>query len=186
MNPNAGRPNDNAPSDNAPGDDTASGGLVGDLGAPADAPAGEVECERPKPPLPRWVALVFLAVCAALVPQILHLSSTLAQIELANHWRMAWVGLDIGEAVVFLLTAWFLFRASVLVTVTASMAAAMIWVDAWFDVMTALRQPDVDTATNLAFFAEIPLGLFCLYVAIRPLRRLRQAARGRSRADAGS
>lgn len=121
------------------------------------------------PPLPGWVALVFYVLCLGLIPQTVHLSSSLKEIALAQHSRTVWVGLDIAEAVVFLLTAWFLFRRSILVAVTASMAAAMLWLDAWFDVLTSVRQTDIDTATYLAVFVEVPLGFFCLYVALRAL-----------------
>ena len=133
--------------------------------------AREPKTERvpAKPPLPRWVALVFLLVCLGLIPQIVNLSSSLEETALANNWRTVWVGLDIAEAVVFLLTAWFLLRRSLLVAVTASMAATMLWLDAWFDVLTSVKQADIDTATSLAVFVEVPLGLFCLYVALRSL-----------------
>jgi DMSO reductase anchor subunit len=131
--------------------------------------------------LPRWVGLIFFAVCLGLIPQIIYLSSSLNEVNLANHWRTVWVGLDIAEAVVFLLTAWFLFRGSILVTITASMAAVMLWLDAWFDVLTSFTRADIDAATNLAVFLEVPLGVFCLYVALRPLLALR-LPRGRKRA----
>jgi hypothetical protein len=84
--------------------------------------------------------------------------------------------------VVFLLTAWFLFRGSILVTITASMAAAMLWLDAWFDVLTSFAGADIDAATNLAASLEVPLGVFCLCVALRPLLALR-LPRSRNRAD---
>lgn len=117
-------------------------------------------------PLPKWVALIFLGTCLGLIPQIVSLSSSLHQAQMANNWRTVWVGLDIAESAVFLLTAWFLFRRSILVTITASMAAAMLWLDAWFDILTAFRRSDIDAATNLAVFIEVPLGIFCLYVAL--------------------
>jgi DMSO reductase anchor subunit len=139
--------------------------------APEDdvAPDGERDRVPAYTRLPAWVAVVFYALCLGLIPQTVHLSSSLKEIALANHWRTVWVGLDIAEAVVFLLTAWFLFRRSILVVVTASMAAAMLWLDAWFDVLTSVRQTDIDTATYLAVFIEVPLGFFCLYVALRSL-----------------
>ena len=133
----------------------------------------DTECVRVARPLPRWVALVFFVICLGLVPQILHLSSSLNEVAFANHWRMVWVGLDIAEAAVFFLTAWLLFRGSILVAITASMAAAMLWTDAWFDVLTSVEQADVDTATYLAAFVEVPLGFFCLYVALRSLGKLK-------------
>ena len=92
---------------------------------------------------------------------------------LPTHWRAAWVGLDTAEAIVFLLTAWFFFRGSVRVAITASMAAAIMWVDAWFNVLTSVARYKIATAANLAVFVEIPLGVFCLYVPLRTMRALR-------------
>jgi hypothetical protein len=145
--------------------------------APGDPPRPDAlqgEPPEPRHPLPHWLALIFLAVCIGLVPQILSLSSTLSEVQLANHWRTVWVGLDIAEAVVFLLTAWFLFRRSPLVSITASIAFAMLWLDAWFDVLTSRSAGEIAVARTLAVFAELPLGIFCLLVALRPLGVLRR------------
>ena len=137
----------------------------------SDAAAKEAR-ERPAHALPRWVALAFFVICLALVPQIVHLSGSLARVALANHWRAVWVGLDIGEAITFLLTAWLLFLGSPYVAMTASMAAAIVWVDAWFDVLTSFGRHQILNATNLAVFVEVPLGVFCLFVASREVRAL--------------
>ncbi len=126
--------------------------------------------------LPRWTALVFLAVCLGIIPQIVSLSSTLREMQLANNWRTAWVGLDIAESLVFLLTAWFLFRRSRLVTVTSSIAFTMLWLDAWFDVMTSISYGDIAVSRTLAVFVELPLGIFCLFVALQPLGVLHRPA----------
>jgi hypothetical protein len=146
-------------SDPADNDDPQT---CGDRGSPGPA----------KPPLPRWAAVIFLAACLGIVPQIISLSSTLNEVQMANHWRTAWVGLDIAESVVFLLTAWFLFRGSRMVTVTASIAFAMLWMDAWFDVLTSTGVSEIATSRTLAVFIELPLGIFCLLVALRPLNVL--------------
>jgi hypothetical protein len=132
---------------------------------------------RPIAPLPRWVAVIFLAVCIGIIPQIVSLSSTLSEIALASHWRTVWIGLDIAEALVFLVTAWLLYRRSALVIVTASVAGTLLWLDAWFDVLTAFGPAEVDTATNLAIFAEVPLGAFCFFVALRTVGLLRKRGR---------
>jgi hypothetical protein len=142
--------------------------------AEPDRPSGDEaspdgERRPPGPPLPRWVALIFLAGCLALIPQILGLSSTLREVQMVNHWRTTWVGLDIAESLVFLLTGWFLYRRSRLVAVTASIAFAMLWLDAWFDVMTSIAADDIATSRTLALFLELPLGLFCLWIALRSL-----------------
>jgi hypothetical protein len=127
-------------------------------------------------PLPRWLALIFLAGCLGIIPQIISLSSTLSEVQLANNWRTVWVGLDIAESAVFLLTAWFLYRRSRLVSITASIAFAMLWLDAWFDVMTAVGAGEIALSRTLAVFVELPLGVFCLLVALRPLGVLHRPA----------
>lgn len=132
---------------------------------------------RPISPLPRWVAVVFLAICLGIIPQIVNLSSSLAEVALANHWRTVWIGLDVAESLAFLLTAWFLFRRSALVAVTASVAATLLWLDAWFDVMTSFGDEKLATATNLAVFVEVPLGFFCFFVALRTIGLLRRRER---------
>ena len=129
---------------------------------------------RPISPLPRWVAIVFLAICLGLIPQVVGLSSSLTPIAIANHWRAVWVGLDITEALAFLLTSWFIYLKSSLVTITASVTGTLLWLDAWFDVLTSFGSRSLATATNLAVFAEIPLGLFCFFVALRTLGMLRR------------
>ncbi len=129
---------------------------------------------RPISPLPRGLAVLFLAICLGLIPQVISLSSSLTQTAIANHWRAVWVGLDISEALVFLLTAWFIYFRSAFAAITASVAATLLWLDAWFDVLTSFRKGSLATATNLAVFVEIPLGFFCFFVAFRTLGLLRK------------
>ena len=142
---------------------------------------------RPISPLPRWVAIVFLAVCVGIIPQIVNLSSSLSEIAIANHWRTVWIGLDVAESLTFLLTAWLLYRRSALVVVTSSVAATLLWLDAWFDVLTSYGDENLASAANLAVFAEVPLGLFCFFVALRTIglltRRGRACAHDSERTD---
>ncbi len=107
------------------------------------------------------------------MPQIIHLTNTLPQRTIANHWRAAWVVLDIGEAITIALTGWFLVVRSAAVIVTGSMAAALLWMDAWFDVATSVGRGNVATAILLAVFVELPLSGLCLFVAVRHLRAVR-------------
>lgn len=127
-------------------------------------PAGE----RPAKVLPTWVAVAFFVGCAVFVPQIIHLTNTLPHRAIANHWRGAWVVLDSGEAITMALTGWFLVRRSAAVIVTGSMLTALLWMDAWFDVITSVGRANVITALLLAVFVELPLrGLYFLSVFCR-------------------
>lgn len=96
--------------------------------------------------------------------------SSLPTVAAADHWRAAWVGLDCAEAVVLLLTGWLLYAGSRAAAVTAGMACALLWMDAWFDVLTS-RGEDLHVALLLAIVVEVPLGILCLFVAVRQVRR---------------
>jgi hypothetical protein len=128
------------------------------------------------------VAVLFLLSCLGLIPQIRHLTLSLAPVARANHWRGVWVWLDVTEALVFLATGWFLYSRSVMVIISASVAGSLMWVDAWFDVLTSFRR-NIGTAFNLAVFVEIPLGFFCFYVALRTLKTLCFSESGHCRQD---
>ena len=129
--------------------------------------------ERPAKVLPTWVAVAFFVGCAVFVPQIIHLTNTLPHRAIANHWRGAWVVLDSGEAITMALTGWFLIRRSAAVIVTGSMTTALLWMDAWFDVITSVGRANVIAALLLAVFVELPLSGVCLYVVVRHLRAVR-------------
>jgi hypothetical protein len=54
-----------------------------------------------------------------------------------THWVLTWVGLDILEFGLILLTAWCLWKRSERCVVTAAMLAGVMLSDAWFDNLTA-------------------------------------------------
>jgi hypothetical protein len=55
------------------------------------------------------------------------------------NWSLAWVGLDLAEAVAALLTAVLLTRGSPRAALPAVAGAALLLVDAWFDVHVTAR-----------------------------------------------
>jgi hypothetical protein len=133
---------------------------------------------------PTWVAVAFFAGCVVIVPQIIHLTNTLPHRAIANHWRGAWVVLDIGEAILMALTGWFLVKRSAAVIITGSMLTALLWMDAWFDVITSVGRENVVTALLLAGLVELPLSGLCLFVVIRNLRHVCLVACGGGAAEA--
>jgi hypothetical protein len=123
--------------------------------------------------VPAWVAVAFFVGCAVIVPQIIHLTNTLPHRAIANHWRGAWVVLDLGEAILMALTGWFLIGRSAAVIVTGSMLTALLWMDAWFDVIMSVGRANFVTAILLAVFVELPMSGLCLFVVMRNLRAVR-------------
>ena len=84
----------------------------------------------------------------------------------AHHWDLAWVGLDVGEIVMILATAWAAWRRRALFMVFATVLAALLLLDAWFDVTTA-NPSNLDESVVLAVVFEVPIALFLLYFARR-------------------
>jgi hypothetical protein len=115
------------------------------------------------------IARVGCGVVAAwlVVYALFHLAPTLPHRYLAAHWRVAWVGLDLGMAAAALGTFWLLARRSVLAGITASLLAGLILADAWFDCLTA-RPADLDESL-LSLAAEIPAAVFFIWLAVHAL-----------------
>jgi hypothetical protein len=99
----------------------------------------------------------------ALVPWTLWLTYRLPARHVTEHYDVAWVGFDIGLAVLFAVTAWAALRGSRLVVPLAAATAAMLVCDAWFDVVTSWETGAVLTAA----LAELPLAAVCGFVALR-------------------
>jgi hypothetical protein len=139
-------------------------------------------------PAPRWVAPLFTVLGAATVPWTVHLALTLPEQAGARHYRLAWVGFDLMLVALLLATAGLAWRGSRQVGLIASATAAVLVVDAWFDLTTA-QPADVRAAVLSAVLLELPLAVVCGWIALHVdqvvERRLRLLARRAERAQAG-
>jgi hypothetical protein len=88
----------------------------------------------------------------------------------AHHWVLAWVGLDVIEITMLLVTAYCASRRRRVFPIVAAVSGTLYCVDAWFDVTTASRT-DVWRSLALAVFLEVPIALGLFYVAARALAR---------------
>lgn len=149
--------------DAEPGDRTAeSSGRVatardGTPGQPAIAPA--------QPRLLRRARLVALAVGGFLLPWCVLLGAMLPATAQAQHWSLAWTGLDAAEALAALATALLLARGDRRAALTAMAGATLLLTDAWFDVCTAAPGLDHALALSEAAFVEVPLALAASWLA---------------------
>ena len=84
---------------------------------------------------------------------------------MANHWRLAWGGFDIGLALALAGTAVAVARRSALAEVLAAVTGTLLVCDAWFDVLTS-RGNDVVMAVVLAVLVELPLAALCFWMAL--------------------
>lgn len=120
-----------------------------------------------KSALPGWIVALFAIAAVVLVPWTVGLLAYLPERHLDRHYDLAWAGFDAMMVCCLGLTAFFAWRRSGWVVVSASASAMMLFTDAWFDTLTASTRMQYLVALVTAACFEVPLALLCLWVAIR-------------------
>jgi hypothetical protein len=118
--------------------------------------------------------LVALAVGGFLLPWCVLLSMVLPATAQAQHWSLAWTGLDAAEALAALATAVLLAHGDRRAALTAAAGAALLLTDAWFDVCTSAPGLDHALAVAEAACAEVPLAGAACWLALRLIAPTRQ------------
>ena len=115
---------------------------------------------------PWWVGPAFAVLAVGTVPWVVFLAVTLPRHATFAHYRGVWVGFDIGLICVLATTAVQAWRGRPQVALAATAAATMLFVDAWFDVLTTPRGDPLILSVVLAVLVEIPLAVICLWIAL--------------------
>ncbi|MDP9284489.1 MAG: hypothetical protein M3P41_06000 [Actinomycetota bacterium] len=123
---------------------------------------------------PRWAAPLFAVAALLLIPWVVVLARMLPSAHRSAHWDIAWTGFDIVLALLLLAVALAAWHSSAWLPATATAAATLLFVDAWFDVLTASTRTEVLVATTEAVLVEVPLALLCLLLARDTERRFLQ------------
>lgn len=121
--------------------------------------------------LPGWVVALFAATTLLLIPWTIGLVIILPSRHISHHWDAAWGGFDAMMICALGLTAFFAWRRSTWVTMSATASATLLLTDAWFDTLTAGGPMQFRVALVSAVGIEVPMALLCLWVAIRTARR---------------
>ncbi|HVB71314.1 MAG TPA: hypothetical protein VND83_07425 [Acidimicrobiales bacterium] len=116
----------------------------------------------------------FAVVAVAETAWTVYLGVSLPRHYVANHWDLAWVGMDAAQVAVLLLAAWAAWRRRAVLIVFACASGTLLLVDAWFDVTTA-RYSDVDQSL-WSLVVELPLAAMMFWVARRIYLRLVSAS----------
>jgi hypothetical protein len=114
---------------------------------------------------------MYLVMSLFMAPWIVVLYQTLPDRAVSHNYRLAWVGFDVILMLAMGRTAWLAWRRSPFVVNVASATAALLVVDAWFDVMTAPRH-SMFTACLLALAVELPLAVLSLVLSGRAQRMI--------------
>jgi hypothetical protein len=151
-------------------------------GSPLDSIESALDAMPAKPalPLPRWLGPLAVCCVVAMLPWIVYLGMTLPRKARADHYDLAWIGFDCGMWLVLAALAVPALRRHPATGPIAAVAATMLVVDAWFDVVTTANDTQFVVALVLALTAELPLAIICAWVAVnaeriraRAYRRLR-------------
>ncbi|HEY5093327.1 MAG TPA: hypothetical protein VII60_08680 [Acidimicrobiales bacterium] len=100
----------------------------------------------------------------------IYLGLRLPRHYVANHWDVAWVGLDAAQVVFLLLSAWAAWRRRAILIQFANACATLLLVDAWFDVTTS-RYSNLQQSM-LALAVELPSAFVLLWISQRVAKRL--------------
>jgi hypothetical protein len=122
--------------------------------------------------------LLGVLITAALLETawIVYIAIRLPRHYIANHWDLAWVGLDVAQVLMLLLAAWAAWRRRALLIIFSTSAATLLMLDAWFDVTTA-RGGDFDESLVLALVFEVPFAIGLLWVTRRTVQQLERLMR---------
>lgn len=115
--------------------------------------------------VPWWVGPAFAVLAVGTVPWVVFLAVTLPRHATFHHYRGVWVGFDLGLIGVLATTAVLAWRGRPQVTMAATATATMLFVDAWFDVLTTPRS-ELLVSVVLAAVVELPLAMICLWIAL--------------------
>jgi hypothetical protein len=121
---------------------------------------------------PGWVAPLFAVGAIVLVPWIVLLVDVLPSRHAAAHWDVAWGGFDVALALLLLAVALAAWRRSPWLEGAATATATLLFVDAWFDVLTSSTRAELVAAVLAAVLVELPLAVLCLLLARDTERRL--------------
>jgi hypothetical protein len=134
------------------------------LDQPLSPPARKFARPEAVAPAPRWVGHLYLTLFVGIIPWVIYLGFAPPSELGGGHWRVAWVGLDIMEAVGLALTARLAYRRSTWVDIAATATAILLIVDAWFDIVTSSGW-ELTQAIAGAVVLEIPLAMLSLWIA---------------------
>jgi hypothetical protein len=115
---------------------------------------------------------LFGLAAVLLVPWVVGLVLLLPSAHRSAHWDIAWSGFDVILALLLTAVAVAAWRGSLWFEGAATAAATLLFVDAWFDVLTSSSRTELLVAVGEAVFVELPLAVLCLLLARDAERRL--------------
>ena len=112
----------------------------------------------------RWTGPLFALFSLILLPWTIYLTGSLPARQVSANYDAAWAGFDVMLMLALGSTAFFALRRSRYLAPAASATAALLLVDAWFDVLTSPAGQRLESI-GLAAFVELPLAAVCIWLS---------------------
>jgi hypothetical protein len=135
---------------------------IDELVAPAPEPENAVLVDQAR--IVRWTGPLFALFALVLLPWTVYLGESLPSRQLSPNYAAAWTGFDVLLLSALASTAYFALRRSRYLSGAATATAALLVVDAWFDVMTTPGNQRWQSIL-LAVAVELPLAALCLWLS---------------------
>ena len=123
-----------------------------------------------------WIGVLFAAAGIVLVPWVVFLVRDLPSDHRSAHWDVAWGGFDLALALLLVGVAVAAWRRSPWLEGAATAAATLLFVDAWFDILTSSSRSELIMAIVEAALVELPIAVLCVFLARSVERQLAAAA----------
>jgi hypothetical protein len=115
--------------------------------------------------------MLLIACAGALCVWMVPLGRSLPAEVKPQHWRTAWIGIDAMEACCLAATGILTLKRNPQVGGMGGATAALLTLDAWFDITTAPKRSDLHMALLLGLGVELPLAAVCVLIAWHGPRR---------------
>jgi hypothetical protein len=112
----------------------------------------------------RWTGPLFSVFSLVLLPWTVYIGESLPARQVSPHYDAAWAGFDVLLLAALASTAFFALRRSRYLATAATATAALLVVDAWFDVMTTPASQRLESVV-LAATVELPLAALCMWLS---------------------
>jgi hypothetical protein len=112
----------------------------------------------------RWTGPLFALFSVILLPWIAYIGVTLPARQLSPNYDIAWAGFDVMLLITLASTAYCALRRSRYLSTAAAATAALLIVDAWFDVVTTPSDQRLESIV-LCVAVELPLAAVCLWLS---------------------
>ena len=138
-------------------------GQLDELVQPAPEPENAVLTDNAR--VVRWAGPAFALFSLILLPWTVYLAYSLPSRQVSADYDVAWAGFDVMLMVALASTGYFALRRSRYLATAAAATAALLLVDAWFDVMTTLPGQRLDPVAE-AVLVELPLASVCIWLSL--------------------